>query len=355
MDPLAFAWLKGLFQLDIERGTQVLIENLAQNEDQSIRKRAVGIFAHLFSDNGVNFFKTTDPDRYAHILGELVRCAHTFVHLDDDQVHEGSYSPDTRDDAQRSRDFLLAKLLNTPGLEARLVALALADENEFADRSNYIRLQVRRRTAADADFSAYSPEDVIALEKNYEAPPKTRDSLFAIMMDRLNDLQYDFANDDFTDRVLVRSIKKETEMQRTLAWRIRDRAKGVYKVTREEEVADQKKPDIRIWTIKNDHKAAVEVKIADKYSLNQIDKALRDQLAGQYLRPSYCKAGCLLLTYHGRRSYWQCPKTGKRLNFSEGVEWLNNKAKILEQEKKDIRLAVFGLDLTDPLPEPSTR
>lgn len=104
-----------------------------------------------------------------------------------------------------------------------------------------------------------------------------------------------------------------------LAWRIRDKAKGAYRVTREEEVADQKRPDIRLWTINKDHKAAVEVKIADKYSLNELEKALRDQLAGQYLRPSYCKAGCLLLTYHGRKLYWQCPKTGKRLSFSEGV------------------------------------
>ena len=355
LGPLAFAWLKGLFQLDIERGTQVLIQNLTQNEDQAIRKRAIGIFAHLFSDNDVNFFKITDPDRYAYILGELVQCAHTFVHLDNDQIHEGPYSPDTRDDAQRSRDFLLSKLLNTPGPEARRVALTLADKNEFADRADYIRLQIRRRTAADAEFSAYSSEDVMALEQRYEAPPRTRDGLFAIMMDRFEDLQHYFIHDDFTDRTTVKNIQEETEMQRTLAWRIRDKAKGAYRVTREEEVADQKRPDIRLWTIKKDHKAAVEIKIADKYSLNQLDKALRDQLVGQYLRPSYCKAGCLLLTYHGRKLYWQCPKTEKRLNFSEGVAWLNNKAKILEREKKDIRLAVFGLDLTDPLPEPSTR
>ena len=44
LGPLAFAWIKGLFRLDIERGTQVLIASLAQNEDSVIRKRAIGIF-----------------------------------------------------------------------------------------------------------------------------------------------------------------------------------------------------------------------------------------------------------------------------------------------------------------------
>ena len=139
------------------------------------------------------------------------------------------------------------------------------------------------------------------------------------MIDRLDDLQHDFTHDDFTDRATVRNIIKETEMQRTLAWRIRDKANGAYKVTREEEVADNKRPDIRLWTVKHDQKAAVEVKIAYKYSLTQLEKALRNQLVGKYLRPSYCKAGCLLLTYHGEKKYWIHPETKKRLKFSEIV------------------------------------
>ena len=380
---LALAWLRGLFRFDPERGTQVLIAELADSKNPVTRKRAIEIFAGLFGNHDAIVFRIEDSTRYADALGQLVQCVHTFLRLEDDhvhkesrgtrdytervrdlltpkllgpeddQVHEGPYSPDTRDDAQRGRDFLLNRLLATPGPEARRVALALADENEFADRSDYIRLQIRRRTATDADaeFASYVPEDVIALEQRYEAPPKNRDGLFAVMMDRLDDLQHDFTHDDFTDRATVRNIKEETEMQRTLAWRIRDRANGAYKVTREEEVADHKRPDIRLWTVRGDHKAAVEVKIADKYSLTELEKALRDQLVGQYLRPSYCRAGCLLLTHHKKERYWMCPDTtGKRLNFSEAVERLNHKAQALEEEKgNNIRLGVFGLDLTDRL------
>ena len=346
LSALALAWLKGLFRFDAERGTQVLIAGLADSEDPVIRERALGIFADSFSDHDVAFFKIADPERHAEALGQLVRCAYTFIRPEKDQSHEGVYSPDTRDNAQRARSFLLDRLLGTPGQEAHDVALNLINENVFDDRSDYIRFLVRKQTAADAEFAPHSPEDVIALNKQYESPPKDRDGLFNVMIDRLDDLQHDFTHDDFTDRATVRNIIKETEMQRTLAWRIRDKANGAYKVTREEEVADNKRPDIRLWTVKHDQKAAVEVKIAYKYSLTQLEKALRNQLVGKYLRPSYCKAGCLLLTYHGEKKYWIHPETKKRLKFSEIVTFLKEKAQDIEREAQDVRLAVFGLDLT---------
>ncbi len=352
LGPLAFAWLRGLLRFDAERGTQALIAGLADNEDPIVCERAIGIFADFFGGYDVVFFKIADPARYADALGQIVRSAHTFVHLDDEHVPEGLYSPDTRDNAQRAIDFLLHRLLGTPGPEARRVALALTNENEFADRSDYIRLCVRRQTAADAEFAPYAPEDVSKLERRFEMPPQGRDGLFEVMMDRLDDLQHEFTNDEFSTRGTVRKITEESEMQLMLAQHIRNKAYDAYQVTREEEVADRKKTDIRLLAVKGEQKAVVEVKIADKdlYSLTQLEKALRDQLVEKYLRHENCKAGCLLLTYHGRKKYWTHPETKKRLAFPEIVTLLKEKAKDIEREKQDVRLAVFGLDLTDQLP-----
>ena len=346
---MALAWLKGLFRFDAERGTQVLIASLADSEDPVIRERALGIFADSFSDHDVAFFKIADPARHAHALGQLVRCAYTFIRPEKDPIPEGVYSPDTRDIAQRARSFLLDRLLGTPGQEAHDVALALINENVFDDRSDYIRFLVRKQTATDAEFAPYAPEDVAKLERSLEMPPQDRNGLFKVMMDRLEDLQHEFDDDDFSDRDIVGRITKETEIQRMLARRIRDRENDAYRVTREEEVADLKQTDIRLRAVRSAQKAVIEVKIADnKWSLTDFDKALRNQLVGQYLRHENCKAGCLLLTYHGRKKYWVHPETKKRLEFSEIVILLKEKAQALEREKQDVRLAVFGLDLTDP-------
>ena len=141
-------------------------------------------------------------------------------------------------------------------------------------------------------------------------------------------------------------------MQRTLARRIRERANSVYLVTREEEVADGNRTDIRLSTANDAAKAVIEVKIADpRWTLTDLERALREQLVGKYLRHANCKAGCLLLTCHDKEKYWIHPATRKRVKFLEIIKFLNDKAQTLQtQNQHDVRIAVFGLDLTDPLP-----
>ena len=173
------------------------------------------------------------------------------------------------------------------------------------------------------------------------------------MMDRLEDLDHELAHGDFSDRRTVRSIDDEREMQRTLSRRLKERAKDAYRVIREDEVADAKQPDIRLATIGGvDQKVVLEVKIADKgWSLVNLEDALREQLVGQYLRHANCWGGCLLLTYHGRKTFWVHPDSKQRLSFSDVVGVLREKARALEREHQDrIRVEVFGLDLTDPQP-----
>jgi hypothetical protein len=279
------------------------------------------------------------------------------VRSEDDQTHEGSYSPNTRDRAEIARGFLLSRLLDTPGAEARRVILELAAESDFARFPDRLRLLARQRAAADAEFEAFDAPAIAVLEHRYEAPPRDRDGLFSIMIDRLDDLAYDLAHHDFTDRRTLRTINDEIDMQRTLAWRISNSAKGMFIVTREEEVADLKRTDIRLAAVGGDQKAVIEVKLADsRWSLADLERALRDQIVGQYLRHGSCKAGCLLLTYNGQKKQWTHPKNKKRLTFRQVVLHLNDLARALEIESLHaIRLSVFGLELTDPILAPAHR
>ena len=353
--PLALIWLKGLFRFDVVQGAETLIdafENDSSSGASGIRGRAVETFAALFGDERSVGFDVPDSARRAHLLGRLVRYAYAFVRPADDQVHEDVYSPNTRDHAEQARNALLHQLLNTPGYEAWRVVLEIADDDKFAEMRDYLRLRARQRAAADADFAPYDPDAVRILEKRYEIPPNGRDSLFAFLLDRLEDLAHDLAHGDFSDRRTVRSITDESEMQRTIASRLCERANGVYAVTREEAVADEKHPDIRLVAVGSDQKVAVEVKIADHWTLNQLDRALRDQLAGQYLRDSNCTAGCLLLTYHGiKRKYWIGPVNRRRVAFRDVVSLLRERTAAIEQERRHrIRVDVFGLDLTGVQP-----
>ena len=347
---LAMAWLKGAIRFDAVQGTQALVAALPDVKDLGVRCRAIETFSTLFGPDGV-VVEIEDLGQRANALGQLVRCAYAFIRPEDDLIHEGVYSPNNRDNAERARSFLLASLVDTAGPEARRVVLELSDEPNFTRMSDRLRLLARERTAADAEFEVpFDVEAVTVLETRFEGPPRDREDLFAVLMDRLNDLAHDLAHHDFTDRRTVGSITEEAEMQRTLAWRLDNGANGAYRVTREDEVADRNSTDIRLSAVVGDQKAVVEVKIADsRWTLADLRRALRNQLVGKYLRHANCKVGCLLLSYHGEKSYWKHPDTGRHLRFAEMVGFLNDEARAIENETMhDVHVAVFGLDLTDP-------
>ncbi len=350
--PVGANWLTGLFRLDAARATQVLAAALQDADDNERTQRAVTFFGNSFgSRDGVALNIAGDDDR-ARALGQLVRLAHKLVRREQDQRHEGAYSPDSRDHAQQAREYLLSALLETPGQVARDIILELAGEQEFSHFPDRLRLLARRRAAADAEPPAISATDFLQLDTHYELPPGDRDALFRTMMDRLEDLDHDISEHDFTDRRTIRTITDEVEMQRTLSWRLKAMARGAYIVAREEEVADLKRTDIRLSAVRGDQKAVAEVKLADgRWTLRQLEEALRTQLVGQYLRHAYCRAGCLLLTYDGAKRYWLHPESRRRLSFAQIVAHLNAiAADIGNAQGGAVRLAVFGIDLTDPAP-----
>jgi hypothetical protein len=348
-DPVALVWLQGIFRFDMERGAHVLEDVLAASDASDRLTLAGNSLAALFSDYRGEVPDIIDPTRRSATLCRLVRCAYTYVRPADDQKHEGSYTPDARDHAESARMFLMTALQETPGLSTYRALLKLAEDPLFTGISDRLRLAARQRAAQDAEFSQLTPADVVALEHQLEVPPHDRDGLYAVMTDRLDDLAHDLAHDDFTDRRTLRTIEYEAEMQLTLAGRIRDRARGAYTVTREDEVADRKKPDIRLATVRGEQRAAIEVKIADRWTIADLELALRNQLVGQYLRHDSCRVGCLLLTYHGKKGRWLHSESRRHLKFDDVIDQLSRIADAIEKEQEyRVRLLVQGLNLTDP-------
>ena len=344
---MALHWVRGLFRFDVVLGTEVLVENLQDSGKFESRKRAVKTFSAVFGERNNDLFSNTEPDKRARILGQLVRTAYEFVKHDEDQQHEGVYSPDTRDDAQMARNLLLSQLLETPGEVAHRTVMGLVGEPEFAHFPDRLKLLARQRAATEAEFSPLTPSEVRTLDTAFEAPAKNRDSLFAVMIDRLGEISYELLHGDFSNRRTLQSVKHEREMQKNLARELANKGNGIFQVSREEEVIDGKHPDLRLVSMAAKHKVSLEVKIADNWSVCELEKALSVQLQ-QYVRDPNCRAGLLVLTYHGKKRYW-LPGDGKRMYFDALVARLQTRAEELDRdESQDIRTAVFGLDLTGP-------
>ncbi len=344
--PLSAQWLRGVFLFDAEHGAKILAILLAAAEPDKVGSRAEKLFATVFGEHGGQMLAISDPGARARALSALIRGVYKHVRPSNDREHKGVYTPDDRDRAERARSWLLNTLIEMPGPAARRELIALSSDPGFAHMADRLRLLARSRAAADAEPKPTAARSVAELDRRNEVPPANRDSLFLVMLDRLEDLDHDLEHHDFSDRRTLRDISQETDMQRTLAMRLYDRANGAYVLSREEEVADSKRTDIRFSALGVGVRAVAEVKIADNWTIKDLEGALRVQLVGQYLRHEDCKAGCLLLIYRGKKGKWKRPRSAQRLSFREAVAYLASKAKNLEgRSNGQLRVAVVGIDL----------
>lgn len=340
----AAIWLRGLFASSPERGVAVLKEEIKVVPEE----QAIGWIGALFGDHG-RFSTQISFDIDANLLVDLAKLAYECVRPEDDAHHDGAYTPDARDNAERARGRLLGALMEKPGVEAHRALIALADEPLFAFMPDRLRIMARETAAKDSERAALSPAEYRDWEKSYETPPKNRDELFQVMMDRLDDIAHDIRHHDFNDRHILKPIEIETDMQPLLARKLDDASRGQYHVVREDEVADKKKPDIRLASYSSQDRCVIEIKIGDNWSVSELKEAIRDQMVRQYLRHESCTAGCLLVTYAGRKGF-KDTDTGASIFFEEVIERLKQyAASLANEEKGKIRLDVFALDLRDPL------
>lgn len=344
--PSAMTWLRGLCAWDLRRSLAAIRKGLEKTPEGERRGRGVQWFAGLFGDRDAGLPIPLDAD--VDILLDLTKLAYEYVRREDDVEHEGAYSPDVRDDAETARNRLLSALFEKPGADAHAALRNLASEPLFSHLEDRMRLFARRRAAADSEATALTSADVRAWQDRYEHPPRNRDELFAVMLDRLDDIDHDIKHHDFTDRPLLAAIDEETVIQPLLARKFSDAARGQYQVVREDEVADKKETDIRLLGTACPDRSVIEIKIGDKWSVTELEAAITDQLRGKYLRHETCTAGCLLVTYAGRKGF-RNPQTNVAMSFEEVIERLKAVAASVEADERGrVRLAVIGLDLRAP-------
>tara|TARA_E500000318_G_scaffold112037_1_gene133549 strand:- start:240 stop:4535 length:4296 start_codon:yes stop_codon:yes gene_type:complete len=341
-------WLSGLCAQDLERGCRVIRDVLAEVPEEqrgALGQRWVRI---LFGDRG--FFRVpVGLDAPVTVIVDLIKLAYDVVRLDDDLHHEGVFTPGERDDAQDARSRLLGALIELAGQDAHDALVELADDGRFAHMPDRLRMLARERAAIDSEPEPMTTAAFHVWEARFATPPGNRDALFQVMVDRLEDIEFDVRHHDFGDRRWLRDVEDEREMQARLSTHLQDRQRDDYQVIREDEVADAKKPDIRLLARAFPGRAAIEIKIGDSWSVRELEEAVRDQLVGQYLRAAECSVGALWVTYAGRKGF-QHPETGQKMTFEAVVQQLQAYAAQIEAgENGRIRIAVLRLDLRDPL------
>jgi hypothetical protein len=251
----------------------------------------------------------------------------------------------TRDHAENGRNAILNALLLTTGDEGWHAKLQLAEDPLFLHFKDRALFLAREKLAEEADAVAWTDGDIISLERYGEAPPSTRDAMFAIMRDRLDDLD-DLLLRDYSPREAWAGYNDERLMRRELARTFHDASNHLYTVDQEGATADEKETDVRLRSTAPPQQAVIEVKIGDdRWSGAVLRATLQDQIVNKYMAPEVCRVGCLLVTIPSDR-HWVHPDTGERLDLAALIKMLNEEAeRLVKKSGNTIRLMVKGLDL----------
>lgn len=339
----ALRYVALLLLADAAAGASQLAAWLREAKAEEREALAEQAFSLLF---GLRGSLVTEPLQRAPVreLEALVIFAYQLIRPEEDTVHEGSYTPDTRDDAESGRWTVVKALRDSPGPDGFAAMRRLGDHPAVAVHARRFRQMARGMAERDAEMPAWTISEVVAFEQRHLAPIKTGADLFRIVLGTLDDIVLDFENEDASSRRVVETAKDEQAVQNWLTEQLRHRSGGRFHAHREVEVAGGDLPDIVVASTAAPCEVAIEVKHGGKgWTIRKFEGALQ-KLARSYLKPAARRHGVLVITHHGDRS-WRNPSTRKPMTFLDLIEHLSAVASSLTcNPTGPAAVAVRGID-----------
>ncbi len=262
-------------------------------------------------------------------LERLVVIAFRTIRIEDDKVRPSGqvYSPNERDNAEQARSALFSAFIDTPGLATFDAILRLRNTPGFPVRRERLIELARDRAEKDSEPAPWSSADVCAFESDFLTAPRSPRDLQRLALAKLDDLQFDLLNSDYAQGATVASLPHEVNVQNWVADRLRRDQGRSYSVEREPHVVEEKEPDIRFRAKASDADVPMEIKVAESWSLNDLEGALKVQLVGRYLRDRHNRYGILLLVHQGSRPIGWKTAAGDYLTFEQMVRHLQSIAR----------------------------
>lgn len=222
---------------------------------------------------------------------------------------------------------------------------------QFKDR---IVAVAEENWAQEIDADAFDEGQAVAFDRSGEAPASTNEAMFAIMRDRLSDLD-DLLLRDASPREAWAGISHERIMRREIARELGHAANSIYTVDQEAVTADEKETDIRLRSVASNHEAVIELKLADRRTARDLRDTIKNQLVKKYMAAENSGAGALLVTLAKERT-WEHPDETREIDVEELLTLLRGEAERVQDALGGrVCIGVHLLDLRCRLPREPQR
>jgi hypothetical protein len=276
------------------------------------------------------------------VLGRFCLLACLHVRHEDDLLHEGVYTPGTRDFAERARDSLVGSLLRMPGVQAWEVKMRLVQMPQLAPYRDRM-LTIARQTAAEEIEAPSTPDTVTLLESHWDFSPRLASEMLGLIEDRIGELE-DTLSGDTSPREGWSALQREYLLRREIARHLTYVSRGVYIIDQESVTGAEKEMDLRLRSAHSGIEGVIELKVADNWTASEMREALELQLRNRYLEPVNRRAGCLLAIRKTKRR-WKLPN-GPNVAFDGLIAWLDAEARsLINGPNGPVWMCARGLDL----------
>lgn len=345
-------WFAIWVAVDPDQGVTALEARLAGIRDKAARTRFAMIFiSQLVGGRRARGFWCRDQFKTPETLKRLYLLMHAYIQRKDDieRAGKGVYSPELRDDAQDARDALFNWLNEIPGKAAFVALREIATAHPDVGSRVWFDHHARAKAQADSESDPWRVEQVREFHDTLERTPRTHRELYDLAVYRLLDLKADLEDGDGSEASVLRTAVLETDVRNYIGNRLRREALSRYVATQEEELADAKRPDLRLQGVGFDGPVPMELKLADRWTGPSLFERLEVQLSGDYLRDVRSRRGLFVLVHRGddKKARWQIPPTMEPVDFKGLVEALEAQWESLASRYPDVDgLRVIGIDLT---------
>lgn len=354
----ARCWPKSLylgkaFALDPEIAAQELEVALSTLDRPSQKELAEAVLPTIFAGRREPMQKRQKVLQTA-TLAKLVRLAFETVSVaeDNDRSNGKVYSPNPRDDAESARSAAFGELVNRPGLATFQEINRMRDEPGFPVERGRLTEIAFERAAKDSESAPWTSSDVRAFELDFAMLPRTSSDLQRVALSKIDDLSHELINGDYNQGAAAAKLGAEAEVQNWFADALEKRQGKSYSLMREPHVSNENEPDIRLDAKQSNARIPIEIKVAESWTLKELETGLVTQLMGRYLKNRKDRWGILLVVHKAGRPKGWFNESGVALKIDEVIEHLQAMARTIAASSFDSAQMVVALIDVSTLSEP---